>query len=58
MHSGITYRQMNSVVATMEIKGLHHTAMMRRQEEIHPFIQDVANSSCENVLREEVNKDK
>lgn len=46
IHSGLTYRQMNNLMATMEIKGLHHYAMRRRQAEIHAQIQDIANKSC------------
>ena len=45
---------MNSLMATIEVKGLHHTAMMRREAEMHPHIQDIANESCSNVLQEEV----
>ena len=45
---------MNSLMATLEVKGLHHTALMRREAEIHPHIQDIANESCSNVLQEEV----
>ena len=53
MHAGITYRQMNGLMATMEIKGLHHTAMMRRREEVDPHIQNVARDSCAAALSEE-----
>jgi hypothetical protein len=38
----------------MEVRGLHHSAMTRREAEIHPHIQDVANESCSAVLQEEV----
>ena len=46
MHAGLTYRQMNGLMATMEIKCLHHTALMRRREEVDPHSQNVARDSC------------
>ena len=40
-------------MATMEIKGLHHSTMMRRREEMDPHIQNVASESCSTMVQEE-----
>ena len=45
---------MNGLMSAMEVKGLHHTSMMKRREEIDPHIQNVARESCLEALREEV----
>ncbi|KAK7488551.1 hypothetical protein BaRGS_00020168, partial [Batillaria attramentaria] len=50
MHSGITNRQMTSMMATLEIRGLHHESMKKREEEVHPHIYDVAKQSCDQAL--------
>ena len=50
IHSGITQRQMNARMASIEIRGLHHKFMKHREEKVHPHIEEVAHQSCDAAL--------
>ena len=53
-HSGVNFRQMNAVMAEMEVKGLHHSNMVRRESEVHETVEEIAKSSCSTALSEEI----
>ena len=51
IHSGITQRQMNAMMAAIEIHWLHHNKFMKgREEEVHPHIEEVAHQYCDATL--------
>lgn len=54
MHSGIAHTQMTAFMASLEIDGLHHTTMKKREKEVEPHIQSVAKESCRKALATEI----
>ena len=56
LHSGLGHRQITSFMAAIEIEGLHHKSMKRREKEVEPHVLSVAKESCSDALANEVNQ--
>lgn len=54
LHSGIAFNQMSNFMSTLEIQGLHHKSMKKRECEVSRHIQSVAEDSCSQALEAEV----
>lgn len=54
LHSGSGHTQVEKFMSTLEIQGLHHTSMKKRELEVEPHVENVCRSSCVDALGEEV----
>ncbi|XP_052212333.1 uncharacterized protein LOC127831382 isoform X2 [Dreissena polymorpha] len=54
VHAGVGVRQINSILSTLNIPAVNHTMLIRRQNEAGQAVEEVAKSSADTFLREEV----
>ena len=52
-HSGITFRQLESLMSTLEIQGLSFNGIKNIERELHPLITGFAEETCNRSLDEE-----
>lgn len=53
MHSGTAFRQVNNLMAAMEVPGLDPKTMKLRESEVSEHINEVAKKSCTEALNQE-----
>ncbi|KAH3795261.1 hypothetical protein DPMN_148810 [Dreissena polymorpha] len=54
VHAGVGVRQINSILSTINIPAVNHTMLIRRQNEAGQAVEEVAKSSADTFLQEEV----
>ncbi|KAH3823175.1 hypothetical protein DPMN_124974 [Dreissena polymorpha] len=54
VHAGVGVRQINSILSTLNIPAVNHTMLIRRQNEAGQAFEEVAKSSADMFLQEEV----
>jgi hypothetical protein len=54
MHSGSGHTQVENFMSALEIEGLHHTSMKKRELEVEPHIENVCRRSCSDAIHEEI----
>ncbi|KAH3801145.1 hypothetical protein DPMN_154791 [Dreissena polymorpha] len=54
VHAGVGVRQINGILSTLNIPAVNHTMLIRRQNEAGQAVEEVAKSSADTFLQEEV----
>ena len=54
MHAGVGHSHVSSFMSVLEVDGLHHHSMKKREIEVGDHIKSVATASCAEALTEEV----
>lgn len=53
-HSGSGHTQITNFMSAIEVEGLHHKTMKKREKEVEHQISQVASQSCRDALTEEI----
>ena len=53
-HTGMGGTHVNNFLAALDIPGIHHKTLKKREEEVAKYIRDVAKDTCEEALEQEI----
>ena len=56
LNAGIGEKQVNGLLAAMNVPGIHHKALKRREREVSALISSLAKESCDTALENEANE--
>ena len=56
--SGSGHTQITNLMSAIDVEGLHQKTMKKREKEVQPHIADVADQSCNEALKEEIDLQK